>query len=77
MIANQNDIFSQRKYSTLDIELERGRERERGSAAHLISSWLVCGHMSLQLSAVTKRVATQRAGEVLLVFLVPVLDVFL
>lgn len=29
MIANQNDIFSQRKYSTLDIELERGRARER------------------------------------------------
>lgn len=73
MIANQNDIFSLREYNTLDIE----RESERGSAAHLISSWLVCGHMSLQLSAVTKCVAAQRAGEVLLVFLVPVLDVFL
>lgn len=44
---------------------------------HLIPRRLVCGHMPLKLSAVSKRVVAQRAGEVLLVLLMAVLDVLL
>ena len=45
--------------------------------SHLISSWLVRGHMPLELGAVSKRVVAQGAGEVLLVLLMAVLDVLL
>lgn len=43
----------------------------------LICPWLVRHHMPLELGAVGKRVATQRAGKVLLILLVAVLDVLL
>lgn len=45
--------------------------------SNLIPCRLVCGHMPLKLSAVSKCVVAQGAGEVLLVLLMAVLDVLL
>lgn len=44
---------------------------------YLVSGRLVCGHVTIQLSAVAEGFGAQRAGEALLVPLVAILDVFL
>ncbi len=44
---------------------------------YLVLGRFVRGHVTLQLCAVAEGVGTQRAGEALLVFLVPIFDVFL
>lgn len=44
---------------------------------YLVPGGLVRGHVALQLGAVRERVVAQRAGEVLLVLLMAVLDVLL
>lgn len=54
------------------------REEEGGEkGSNLIPRRLVCGHMPLELSAVSERVVAEGAGEVLLVLLMAVLDVLL
>lgn len=55
----------------------RRRRKKKEYPPHLIPRRLVCGHMPLKLSAVSKRVVAQGAGEVLLVLLMAVLDVLL
>lgn len=68
MIANQSNIVSLRGYY---------RKKSLKTNPHLICAWLVRHHMPLELGAVGKRVATKRAGEVLLILLVAILDVLL
>lgn len=68
MIANQSNIVSLRGYY---------RRKSLRTNPHLICPRLVRHHMPLELGAVGERVATKRAGKVLLILLVAVLDVFL
>lgn len=53
------------------------KKKQNGNPPNLVPGGLVCGHVPLQLSAVSKRVVAERAGEVLLVLLMAVLDVLL
>ena len=68
MIANQSNIVSLRGYY---------RKKSLRTNPHLICPWLVRHHMPLELGAVGERVATKRAGKVLFILLVAVLDVLL
>ncbi len=52
-------------------------KKKKLNPPNLIPCRLVCGHMPLKLSAVSKRIVAQGAGEVLLVLLMAVLDVLL
>lgn len=52
-------------------------KRGRWGGANLIPGGLVCGHVALQLGAVGEGVVAERAGEVLLILLMAVLDVLL
>lgn len=55
-----------------------GRSRRVGGlVTYLLSRRFMCGHVTLQLSAVAEGVGAQRAGEALLGPLVSVFDVFL
>lgn len=53
------------------------RWRVSAGVFYLVSGGFVRGHVTLQLCAVAESVGTQRAGEALLVLLVPIFDVFL
>lgn len=68
MIANQSNIVSLRGYY---------RKKSLRTNPHLVCPWLVRHHMPLELGAVGERVATKRAGKVLFILLVAVLDVLL
>lgn len=57
---------------------EKVREKKRKDVpSHLVSGWLVGGHMAFQLCAVGKCFAAQGAWKALLVLLMAVLDVLL
>jgi len=58
-------------------EKKRAEKTKTRRASDLVAGGLVRGHVALQLRAVGEGVVAQRAGEVLLVLLVAVLDVLL
>lgn len=51
--------------------------QQDGRGAYLLSAGFVGGHVTLQLSAVVEGIAAERAGEALLLLLMPIFDVFL
>lgn len=63
---------------TLEKHHRRRDEATRcAGVSYLVSGGFVRGHVTLQLRAVAEGVGAQRAGEALLVLLVPIFDVFL
>lgn len=60
-----------------DKERKTGGKNRKDILSHLVSGWLVGGHMALQLCAVGKCLTAQGAWEALFILLVAILDVFL
>lgn len=65
-------------------EKQRGRDNDEGAldgrrlqVCYLLFAGFVCGHVTLQLRAAAQGLTAERAGQALLVLLVPILDVFL